>query len=215
MRRIPVALACFVILLCAACSLGTVLQPTKDLSQFFMLTSMDAPARGVPITYSVGGTSRPLEIGLGQVKFPAYLSRQAIVTRSSPNQVDFSSMDRWAEPLDKNFVSVLGQNLSTLLGARVTTFPWFLPTNLDYQITLDLTRFDTDSKGTARVIGRWEIKDPNTGDLLNSGNLDITEPAQGNETVAATLSRAAGDVSTQLADAVRVTPHPAVPPKDS
>jgi uncharacterized lipoprotein YmbA len=215
MRRIQVALAGVVILSVVACSLGTVLEPTRDPSQFFVLTPMDASVRGVPITYSGGGTSRALEIGLGQVKFPAYLARPAIVTRVSPNRLDFSSIDRWAEPLEKNFVSVLAQNLVTLLGAHVTTFPWYRPTNLDYQIALDITRFDTDSKGTARIVGRWEIKDPNTGDLLNSGNLDITEPAQAPENIAATLSRALGDLSTQLADGVRATPHPPPPAKAS
>ena len=144
----------------AACSVGTILQPTRDPSQFYVLTPMDASARGVPITYSGTGGPRELEIGLGPVKFPAYLARAEIVTRSSPNKVDFSEIDRWAEPLDKNFVSVLSQNLTMLLGAHVITFPWYRPAKLDYQITLEITRFDTDSNGAAQVVGRWEIKDP-------------------------------------------------------
>ncbi len=134
-----------------------------------------------------------------------------MVTRSSPNRVDLSEIDRWAEPLDKNFVSVLGQNLMILLGAHVTTFPWYRPTTLDYQITVDVTRFDTDTKGTAQIIGRWEIKDPNTGEVLKSGEINITDPARSGESRASTLSRALGDLSVQLADAVRATPHP--PPR--
>jgi uncharacterized lipoprotein YmbA len=214
MRRLRAALACVAIMSMAACSLGTVLEPTKDPSQFFVLSPMEAPAHGVPITYNASGASKPIELGLGPVKFPPYLARQEIVTRSSPNKVDLSSIDRWAEPLDKNFVSVLGQNLVTLLGARVATFPWYHPNNLDYQIGMNITRFDTDSKGTACAFGRWEIKDPNSGDLLNSGDLNITEPALTNETAAATLSRALGEVSIQLADAIRATPRPAPRPKD-
>jgi len=213
MRRLPVALACVALFGIAACSLGTVLQPTADPSKFYVLTPMDVSARGIPITYSASRGPRELELGLGPVKFPAYLSRLELVTRSSPNQVDLSSIDRWAEPLDKNFVGVLGQNLMTLLGAHVTTFPWFRPTNLDYQITVDITRFDTDSHGTARVIGRYEIKEPNSGGLLNSGELDVTESAHAGEATAATLSRALGDVSTQLADAIRATKHPAASAK--
>jgi uncharacterized lipoprotein YmbA len=209
MRRLPVALACCAILYAAACSLGTVLQPTPDLSNFYVLTPLDQAARGTPITYSSNRGPQALDIGLGPVKFPAYLARLEIVTRSSPNQLDVSPLNRWAEPLDKNFTNVLGQNLMTLLGAHVTTFPWYRPVKLDYQVTLDITRFDTDSQKTARVIGRWEIKDPKSGDLLNSGEINLTEASEKDESTAATLSRALGDVSTQLADAIRATKPPA------
>ena len=154
--------------------LGSVLEPRTDPSKFYVLTPMDSSVRSVPITYSSAEGQRASEIGLGPVKFPAYLARQEIVTRSSPNQVDLSDVNRWAEPLDKNFTSVLGQNLMMLLGAHVTTFPWYRPTNLDYQVTVDITRFDTDSQGTAHVIGRWEIKDPNNGDLLKSGEINLS-----------------------------------------
>ena len=97
----------------------------------------------------------------------------------------------------------------TLLGAHVTTFPWYRPIKLDYQVTVDITRFDTDSKGTASIMGRWEIKDPNVGDVLNFGEINLSEPARTGETPASTLSRALGDVSVQLADAIRATRHPA------
>jgi uncharacterized lipoprotein YmbA len=213
MRILRVALAAVAVVGMMACSIGTILTPAVDPTQFYVLAPMDASLRGVPITYNGSGGQRALEIGLGPVKFPAYLARPEIVSRSSPTQVDISEISRWAEPLEKNFVSVLSQNLATLLGAHVATFPWFRPINLDYQVALDITRFDTDSKGTARVIGRWEIKDPNTGDLMNSGDLNLTEPAQSGETAAATLSRALGDTSTQLADAIRATKPPTPPAK--
>ncbi len=211
MRRLPLALVCLAVLCAGACSLGTVLQPTADLSKFYVLTPIDQSVRGTPITYSANHEPKTLEIGLGPVKFPAYLARPEIVTRSSPNQLDLSPIDRWAEPLDKNFTSVLGQNLMLLLGAHVTTFPWYRPINLDYQVTVDLTQFDTDSQGTARVLGRWEIKDPDNGDLLNSGEINLTQASQKGEPAAATLSRALSDLSTQLADAIRATKHPAAP----
>lgn len=209
MKRLRVGMACVAFICMAACSVGSILQPTKDPSQFYVLTPMDSSARGVPITYSSTEGHRELAIGLGPVKFPGYLQRSEIVTRSSPNKVDLSEINRWAEPLDKNFVTVLSQNLTTRLGAQVTTFPWYRPINLDYQVTLDITRFDTDSRGTAQILGRWEIKDPNNGDQLNSGEINLSDAAQPGETPAATLSRTLGDLSIQLADAVRATKHPA------
>jgi uncharacterized protein len=204
-----IALVWIGVILLAGCSVSSVLEPRKDPSQFYVLTPIDSSARGVPITYGATEGRRELEIGLGPVKFPAYLARPEIVTRSSPNKVDLSDINRWAEPIDKNFVTVLGQNLTMLLGAHVTTFPWYRPANLDCQITVDITRFDTDSHGTAQIIGRWEIKDPNNGDVLNSGEINLSDPVQSGETPAATLSRALGDLSVQLAGPVRATKHAA------
>jgi uncharacterized lipoprotein YmbA len=178
-----------------------------------VLTAIDSSAHGVPITYSSAEGRREIAIGLGPVKFPAYLAREEIVTHSSPNKLDISDINRWAEPLDKNFVTVLAQNLTVLLGAHVKTFPWYRPANLDYQIALDITRFDTDSKRTAQIIGRWEIEDPDNGTALNFGEINLIDPARSGETNAETLSRALGDLSMQLADAVRATKHPAPPTK--
>ena len=209
MMKIRVALSLIAVLLLSGCTVSSILEPKKDLSQFYVLTPIDEASRGVPITYSSGGSHKNLSFGLGPVKLPAYLSRLEIVTRSSPNQLDMSDKDRWAEPLDKNFVNVLGQNLTILLGAHVVTFPWYRPIDLDFQITDEVSRFDTDSHGTAQLAGRWEIKNPDSGDVLNSGETNIAERSQPGETPAATLSRALGDMSNQLADAVRSTRHPA------
>jgi uncharacterized lipoprotein YmbA len=213
MMKIGLALSLIAVLLVSGCTVSSILEPKKDPSEFYVLTPIDEPSSGVPITYSSGGGRRNLSIGLGPVKLPAYLARTEIVTRSSPNRLDLAEKDRWAEPLDKNFVNVLSQNLTILLGAHVVTFPWYRPIDLDFQITDEVSRFDTDSHGTAQLVGRWEIKDPDSGDVLNSGETNVSEPARTGETAAATLSRALGDMSNQLADALRATRHPAPHPK--
>jgi uncharacterized lipoprotein YmbA len=209
MRGLQRALVFVAVSCIAGCSVDTILQPTRDPSQFYILSPMDSSARGVPLTYSGTPGHRALEIGLGPIKFPAYLERPQVVTRNSANQVDLSEFNRWAEPLQNDFLSVLGQNLAVLLGAHVTPFPWYRPLNLDYQVTLDITRFDTDSQGTAQLVGRWEIKDPDSGEVQNSGQLNIVEKAQPHETPAATLSRALGELSSQLADAISAAKPPA------
>jgi uncharacterized protein len=210
MMRIGATLMAMVML--AGCGATSLLEPQKDLSQFYVLTPIASSASNVPITYG-SATSKQISIGLGPVKFPAYLAREEVVTRVSPNRVDLSNIDRWAEPLDKNFVTVLAQNLTMLTGADVKTYPWYRPANLDYQIALDITRFDTDSHGTATITGRWEIEDPDNAAVLNSGEINISDGAQAGETNAATLSRALADMSMQLADAIRATKHPPPHPK--
>lgn len=206
MRKSRLALWCVLIVMWSGCSPLSVLEPRKDPSEFYVLTPIDSPPPSAPL--AVGRSRRPLAIGVGPIKMPAYLARLEIVTRSSPNRIDLSDKDRWAEPLDKNFTNVLSQNLTSILSAHVVTFPWYRPIDLDYQVTMEISRFDTDDKGTAQLVGRWEIKDPDTGAILNSGETNLSEPAQAGETQAATLSRALGDLSQQLADAIRASHRP-------
>ncbi len=200
-----------VVLLAAACS--SMLAPVPDKSRFFVLTPISSPAgANAPLTLSAAAAAGP-SIGVGPIKLPAYLERREIVTRVGPNRLELSQRDRWAEPVDDNFTSVLAANLGALLGARrVLNYPWYRPANLDYQVAVTVSRFDTDPSGNAQLTASWEIREPASGDVLSSGNADISTPTQSGESAAATLSRALGDLSRQLADAVQsVRARPAPP----
>ena len=102
---------------CAIVAGCSVLSPQPDRSEFFILT---------PVSDSAGMAARPastspdsqLTIGVGPVDFPDYLRRLPVVTRVAPNRIDLSEERRWAEPLDKNFVRVLSENLATLLDTQ-------------------------------------------------------------------------------------------------
>src|SRR5271170_559588 len=128
---------------CAIAAGCSVLSPQPDRSKFFILS---------PVSDSAGIATRPassspdsqLTIGVGPVGFPDYLRRLAVVTRVAPNRIDLSDEQRWAEPLDKNFVRVLSENLATLLNTqRVEKYPWALDIKVDYQIEVEVERFET------------------------------------------------------------------------
>lgn len=195
----------------AACS--TVLAPRPDQSRFFVLTPISETAPSAPLT--LGRSTNALTLGLGPVKFPEYVERPEMVTRVTPNRLELSDNDRWAEPLKKNFIRVLAQDLTTVTGARqVSTFPWFHPATFDYQVAVDVSRFDTDPAAGAQLIAHWEIRDPQTGELLSSGDSNIGETAQSGESAASTLSRAVGDLSRELAHAIQsVEARPRLKPR--
>jgi uncharacterized protein len=97
--------------LAAACS---PLAPRPDYAKFFVLTPISDPPTPSVSTTAPGR----LAIGIGPIDFPGYLKRLELVTRSSPNQLDISPVDRWGEPLDKNFERVLAENLAQLLNTQ-------------------------------------------------------------------------------------------------
>src|SRR5208283_3213746 len=143
--------------LCALLIAGC-LSPRRDDSRFFVLS----PAGADPATTS----ARPIVLGVGPIKLPGYLDRQEVVTRVAPNRLELSSTDRWAESLDTDFTRVLAQDLSTDLGTqRFIFYPWYATTHVDYQVKVDVYRFEAGADGKIDLTAHWQVLD-GTGKLL-------------------------------------------------
>lgn len=179
----------------------TILTPQPDLSRFYVLTSTVAPEAAL----ASSGAANRLTLGLGPIRFPDYLARSQLVTRVGANQVEFADEERWAEPLERNFARVLGENLAHLLDTeRIITLPAFVPVTVQYELPMEVLRFETDDKGVIELWVRWAIRDPVGGTLFHSSESRITETAAGNGTdaVVAALSRAVGKLSEEMAGAI-------------
>jgi uncharacterized lipoprotein YmbA len=179
----------------------TLLAPIPDQSRFFLLTPISPGGPGAQVNQ---GNTSALVLGLGPIKLPDYLQRDEIATRVEPNRLQFSENDHWAEPLKNNFIRVLSQNLSTLLGTQqIINFPWYSSIRIDYQIAITVDRFDCEAQGSGRLAALWSINDPTSGRILDRGNADLS--AQCGTSVdqgVAGLSQALGDFSRQIATAV-------------
>jgi len=162
---------------CAMAAGCSVLSPQPDRSEFFILTPVsDGAGMGAKTASTSPGSQ--LVIGVGPVDFPDYLRRLPVVTRVAPNRIDLSDEKRWAEPLDKNFVRVLSENLATLLDTqRVEKYPWALRTKVDYQVEIDVQRFETTSDGQTQLIASWIIRDGQGSKILYASQTTAGAPA--------------------------------------
>ncbi len=181
----------------AAC---TVLPAQKDTTEFFILTSASEPAsanRGHEST-------RELSIGLGPINFPGYLKRREIVTRVSGDQLQLSDNKRWAESLDANFERVLSQNLGRQLGTqRIVLFPWYGHPDIDYQVEVQVHRFDTDSANRSHLDARWIIKDGRNGKELLARESNVSSPVPASDSSGSeTLSNDLNDLSASIAQSL-------------
>lgn len=162
---------------CAMTAGCSVLSPQPDRSKFFILTPVSSSAVMAARPASTNSASQ-LVIGVGPIDFPDYLRRPPVVTRVAPNRIDLSDERRWAEPLDKNFVRVLSENLATLLATqRIEKYPWALRTRVDYQVEIDVHRFETGSDGQAQLVASWIIRDGQTGKILYASETTAGAPA--------------------------------------
>lgn len=189
-----------VLLLVLACAAGChPLAPIPDRTQYFIL----APAGGATAGVSSASTAQ-LALGVGPIKFPEYLKRPGVVTRTSSDRLAVSDDRRWGEPLDQNFESVLCQNLSRMLGTnKIITYPWYADTHIDYQVEVWVTHFEAVENGQSEMAAVWTIKDGNNGRVLASSETTTSAPVQGDDTAgSAALSHDLGEMSRQIADRI-------------
>jgi uncharacterized protein len=146
-----------------------------------------------------------LSVGVGPVTLPPYLDRPQLVTRAGSNRAVLAEFDSWVEPLQGMFARVLAENLALLLGTDdVLTLPQRRALALDYQVEVDVTRFDVDTSGNAVLDARWWVLGRDGERILRSGRSTISEPTQVADYTAAAgaLSRALGAMSLEIARAI-------------
>ena len=187
----------------------SVLPPRPDPSRFYTLS---------PTVEAGEGSSQQPQIvlyGLGPIDLPQYLDRDEIAERMSPAEVRYSRIDFWAEPLKTNLTRVLLQDLSTLLGAdRIVLYPWPGTVAVDYQIVVGILRFERTATGGTELRARWAIRNPRSGEYLALHESNLARPASSPATADAVeaLSGDLGDLSREIAAALRKLPPPRQPP---
>jgi uncharacterized protein len=188
------------IVMAAGCS---VLSPQPDRSKFFILNPISDSGGTAAATVAMSPDSQ-LIIGVGPVDFPDYLRRLPVVTRVAPNRIEISDEKRWAEPLDKNFTRILSENLATLLNTqRIEKYPWPLRNKIDYQIEVEVQRFETTSDGQTQLIASWIIRDGRSDKILYASETTAGAPAGPDETSAsAALSSDLSTLSKEIASRV-------------
>ncbi len=188
-----------------AASLGAAgcspLAPRPDNTRYFIL----APLAKADEQSAASNSRQPLTIGVGPIDFPDYLRRTQVVTRTDDNQIKLSPESRWAEPLDKNFERTLSENLSALLQTqRIDKYPWSNRNQVNYQLTVYVVRFETDSSGQAQLVARWIIKDGASGKDLYASETAASKPVVNDAGgTSAALSDDLKDLSAAIASEIK------------
>lgn len=176
--------------------------PMSDPSRFFTLMPLpqveQSQGRGT-------GEINNMFLGIGPIRFPAYLDREQIVTRTAQNRLDISENDRWAEPLEENFTRVLSQNLGMLLGgARIIRYPWQTGQRPTCQIQMEVVRFEPSTGQEVELLADWTLIDLSNKTLLVFKQSRITRQTgtKSIEASVAGLSEILSDLSREIADAI-------------
>jgi uncharacterized lipoprotein YmbA len=147
-----------------------------------------------------------ISIGMGPVKLSQVLDRPQIVLRTSQNEIRVADLDRWAAPLQENITNVLVDNFSTLLSTgSILKFPWKATLPIDYQIILEITRFDGMPGGNVDLRARWGILGDSGRKVYAKSKTVLTEPIDG-DTIAemvSAMSRLIAELSLEIAQEIK------------
>ncbi len=195
-RRLATAL--FLVTLISVCGCLGRSQPTR----FYLLQ----PISGIPAEKTAAVKLEGMRIGIGPVTIPEYVDRPQIVTLVGPHELVLADFDQWSEPLKESVPRTLGENLSALLSTQhMYLYPWTGSANIDYQIEVDVTRFDAAQDGDAALNARWTILAGNSKEILMRKHSVITQEAGGIGCAAlvAAESGALEQLSREIAAAIK------------
>jgi uncharacterized lipoprotein YmbA len=183
------------ILLLAGC------RGTSEKSRFYKLSAI------LSADEATKPAGKGVVIGIGPIKFPDHLDRPEVVTRTSRNALEIGEFDRWAGSLREDFSRVLTENLSILLSTDyVFVFPWGKTIPIDYQVKVEVSRFDGELGKSATLIARWSILQSGEEKALKSvRRSSISKPAEDKsyEAMVAALSRTVEQLSQEIAETIQ------------
>jgi uncharacterized lipoprotein YmbA len=148
---------------------------------------------------------RDLAIGIGPITLADYLDQSRIVTRIDDNAVIQAEFNQWSGSLKDNIVNVFADNVSRLTGTeKVFVYPWRSFVEIDYQVVLDIIRFDGTPEDQALVEARWTLlrnRDKAIIDIRRSSVREAID-APGYGGLVAAQSRALATLSTEIVQSI-------------
>ncbi len=159
---------------------------TRRLPRLYVLTALASDTDRV-----ASARAEPMTIGVGPLVFPAYLDRPQLVTRSGASEIIAAPFANWAEPLKQNTIRVMVDNLATITGSGgVYRYPWWVVSTPQFQLQMEIDRFDAVRNGSALLIVSWEWLDRGGKALAPRKRMTLQQPVEGdsNEAVVTAMS---------------------------
>ena len=175
------------------------LKPARQTARYFVLSPITTAPTSTP------ETKLPV-VGVGLVKIPDYLFKNTMAVRKSTNEVSYLLMDIWAERLNLGIQRVLAANLSALVPAEIRLSDW-RSTDVTVGVHVAIEQFDVSNRGEGVLVAWWRVVSPGGDQTLKSGQFRATlagpAPYDDPQGATATLSKLAGQLSEQIAGAVK------------
>ncbi len=157
-------------------------------SNYYLLTSA--------VTEAPGGNTP--SIGIGPIGVPEYLNRNGMVYSRQGNQLQVSTTERWAEPLEAGIKRTLAINLAGELDTQdIRYFPWEPDNAPDYGVSVSLLQLDANDQ-RALLAAEWRVHRPASGESVARRIVTLQQPLAGEALDAKQIAPAYSDLLAQL-----------------
>ncbi len=187
-RRREIAMLCAVAIVASACG-------STPPSRFYTLSA----------TTLSNSTPSTLSVAIGPVSVPAVVDRPEIVVSTSSNEVRLEEFNRWAAPLQEELPRVIAENLAAMLGTpHVTLFPQSLGTDVEFRVTVEVQRFESEPAKGATLHAVWIVRRVHDAKTL-TGLTSVRETVRDGsyDALTAAHSRAVARLSQDISDSIR------------
>jgi uncharacterized lipoprotein YmbA len=167
-------------------------------SKFYRLSTL----QDTQIAKDTMPADQDVSIGVGPITIPDALKRPQIVTLTSQNELALADFDRWAGALEDNMATVISENLSMLLSTdNIHIYPWSSSVTIDYQLGVDVIRFDGTLGENAVFVARWTVFGENGKKMLMKTRVHYSEQVEGQDygALVGAMSRTLSDFSRDIA----------------
>ena len=141
-------------------------------------------------------------LGIGPVVVPEFLNRNSMVYSREGNQLEISSTERWAEPLEAGIKRVVGINLASSLNTQdIRYFPWDRGKPPEFGVGISLLSLDAGDD-EATLAAEWRVFRPATGESVvrRISHLRLALPA--GALTAQQIAPAYSELLSQLSDLI-------------
>lgn len=151
------------VLLLAVCMAAMMISCASKPSNFYVLRSVSDSDN----TWPEKGDFRGPSLLVGPISLPDYLDRNQMVSIKGENELVVDEFNRWGESLEDNFYRVLTENLSLLMQTpEIYAFNKHGGGSFDFQIIINVTRFESSVEGNTRLTAFWEVADKTRGSTV-------------------------------------------------
>ncbi|MCK5852256.1 membrane integrity-associated transporter subunit PqiC [bacterium] len=151
---------------------------TSRPSRFYTLNSMPIP----PEKAELSDKQNRITVGIDLNDIPAYLNKPQMTVRVSANELKLDEFNRWAETVKDSFPKIIADNFISILPTdKFIVFSRKGIISVDYQIIINVTRFDGAPGKSVSLITQWGIYDSKEDKLLSAHTSDINVKVNGDD----------------------------------
>lgn len=188
-RLLPSGLLLLAGLGCATPSPGVVLHTLSPL----------APEASAP-------PLKDLRVEILPLRLPEVLQRAQLVLQTGAERMELAEGHRWASGLDQEFLAILRENLTRLLGSDgIVAYPDGARAKATFRISLEIHRCEARPGKGLQLKATWMILPAQGGPALRLQRTELEEAVRSTDldALVAAHSRAMAALSRQIAEGLR------------